>query len=377
MDLAWLKNLIVTLVVENGSITLVVVLGAIGVYLLLPRPRPFPFWWGTVCSAAALLAAAVLIVHTHVLSPETVLFYSFSGLAVGAGAVLVTQRNPARAALAFAVVVLSTCGLFLLQAAPFLMAATTIVYAGAIIVTFLFVLMLAQQEGPSDADQRSREPILATVAGFLLLGTLLYVLKLSYGTEDIDALIERTDQIAKLDSADEMIKAVGDEQNFFGAWQTAIAKLQKSPDAKLDQDLVDLGLDDHWLNAKRKRDVDAMRGSLLKVRNIGIQVRSVAGSYQPDGTSPLSEFSGPPSNLPFYQSLDSDGEEGGGENRATVSAIRRDKLLRPELPAENMAYLGRSLFTDYLVPVELGGTLLLIATAGAIVIAGRRQGASR
>jgi hypothetical protein len=174
-----------------------------------------------------------------------------------------------------------------------------------------------------------------------------------------------------------MIKAIGDEQAFFDAWQMAIAKLQKSPDAKPDEERVDLGLDDHWLNAKRKGDVEAMRASLLKVRNSGIQVRSVAASYQPDGISPLSEFSGPPSNLPFYRSLDSDGEEGGGENRAAVNAIRRDKLLRPELPAENMAYLGRSLFTDYLVPVELGGTLLLIATAGAIVIAGRRRGASR
>jgi hypothetical protein len=42
------------------------------------------------------------------------------------------------------------------------------------------------------------------------------------------------------------------------------------------------------------------------------------------------------------------------------------------LPAENVAYLGRTLFTDYLLAVELGGTLLLVATIGAIAIAGRR-----
>ena len=47
--------------------------------------------------------------------------------------------------------ILATCGLFLLLAAPFLMAATIIIYAGAIIVTFLFVLMLSQQQGPSDS----------------------------------------------------------------------------------------------------------------------------------------------------------------------------------------------------------------------------------
>ena len=59
------------------------------------------------------------------------------------------------------------------------MAATIIIYAGAIIVTFLFVLMLAQQEGPSDADARSREPMLASAIGFVLLGALLYVLMLA------------------------------------------------------------------------------------------------------------------------------------------------------------------------------------------------------
>jgi NADH:ubiquinone oxidoreductase subunit 6 (subunit J) len=377
MLLATIKELVSALVVDDGYITLVALLGAIGIYLLLPRPRPYPFWWGAACSAAALLAAGFLIIHTHVLSSETVLFYCFSGLAIGAGALLVTQRNPARAALAFAVVVLSTCGLFLLQAAPFLMAATTIIYAGAIIVTFLFVLMLAQQEGPSDADQRSREPLLATVAGFLLLGALLYVLKLSYGTEEIDAMIQRTESIANLDSADEIINAVGDEQRFFESWQMAIADLQKSPDANLVRDLTNLGLEE-WINAKRKKDVDNLRTSLRKIRNIGVQVRSIAGSYQPDGTSPLSNFSGPPSNLPFYPSLESDGQDEAAERNPTgVNTVRRDKLLRPELPAENMAYLGRSLFTDYLVPVELGGTLLLIATAGAIVIAGRRREAGR
>jgi NADH-quinone oxidoreductase subunit J len=34
--------------------------------------------------------------------------------------------------------------------------------------------------------------------------------------------------------------------------------------------------------------------------------------------------------------------------------------------------VGRVLFTDYLLAIELGGTLLLVATIGAIAIAGRR-----
>ena len=50
----------------------------------------------------------------------------------------------------------------------------------------------------------------------------------------------------------------------------------------------------------------------------------------------------------------------------------RDAQGRSVLPAENVAYLGRTLFSDYLLAVELGGTLLLVATVGAIAIAGRR-----
>ena len=71
---------------------------------------------------------------------------------------MITSRNPVYAALWFALATLSTCGLFLLQSAPFLAAATIIVYAGAIIVTFLFVIMLAQQAGATVYDQRSRQP---------------------------------------------------------------------------------------------------------------------------------------------------------------------------------------------------------------------------
>src|SRR5262249_14713659 len=80
----------------------------------------------------------------------------------------------------FAMVILSTCGLFLLQAAPFLMAATIIIYAGAIVVTFLFVIMLAQQSGLDNADYRSREPFLSCVAGFVLLAAILCVLQRDY-----------------------------------------------------------------------------------------------------------------------------------------------------------------------------------------------------
>jgi NADH-quinone oxidoreductase subunit J len=176
------SRLIQFLLVEYLPITLAVVFGLTAVYLLLPRPRAYPPLWGAAAGGAALLAGW-FVVRTGALTPETLLFYIFSALAVVSGVLLITQRNPVRAVLAFALVVLSTCGLFLLLAAPFLMAATVIVYAGAIVVTFLFVIMLAQAEGQALYDRMTRAPRLTTLASFLLLATLAYSVALVRGAE--------------------------------------------------------------------------------------------------------------------------------------------------------------------------------------------------
>src|SRR5262249_14103464 len=91
---------------------------------------------------------------------------------------------------------------------------------------------------------------------------------------------------------------------------------------------------------------------LTKVRNVGIYLQNATATLHPPGQNPLSALRGPAANLSPEQ-------------------VRRDAQGQPQLPAENVAYLGRSLFTDYLLAVELGGTLLLAATIGAIAIAGR------
>src|SRR5579884_1075800 len=204
-------------------LVLPLLLGGAAIYLLLPRPQAYPKSWGACLGLLAVVLAGVLLTRSGTVSPETLLFWSFSALAIISGALLVTQHNPARAALAFSLVILSTCGLFLLLAAPFLMAATIIIYAGAIIVTFLFVLMLAQQSGRSDADERSREPGLAALTGFVLLGAILLVLRPAFDPEQknrdpkdssrdapsFDELLARTRAARAEDSADGMVNAAG------------------------------------------------------------------------------------------------------------------------------------------------------------------------
>jgi NADH-quinone oxidoreductase subunit J len=159
---------------------LVVLLGAVGTFLLLPhkhgaaRPR-------RVHAVGALSASLGLLLFLVLWKPpgELVPAFFFYVFGVGAivGAVLtITSRNPIYSALWFAMVVIATAGLFLLAGASFLAAGTIIVYAGAIIVTFLFVIMLAQMEGKAPYDRAARAPGPATFACFLLLWCLIYAL---------------------------------------------------------------------------------------------------------------------------------------------------------------------------------------------------------
>jgi NADH:ubiquinone oxidoreductase subunit 6 (subunit J) len=344
------------------GIVLPLLLGAAAIFLLLPRPRAFPVLWGALLGIAALLVAGFTLVRAGVLTedtaPEVVLFYAFSAVAIISGTLLVTQHNPARAALSFALVVLSTCGLFLLLAAPFLMAATVVVYAGAIVVTFLFVIMLAQPAGLSDADARSREPLLSVATGFVLLGALLYVLQLTYGTDDIDRLLRRTRAAAAHNDTREIAAAVGTAgtaESLFKGYK-AFVNAHGWPDL-LQQ------VNAHEAKWAADDSAEAMQQTLEALATTGVEARERLGSLRPPGYfggaaesphPPLSNLSGPPPTVP------------PGELR------RDDNTGRPQLPHENSTYLGRSLFTDYLLPVELGGTLLLVAAIGAIAIAHRR-----
>jgi len=243
---------------------------ASGVLWLMPGVTRRPKAVGVLLAlAGAAFLAWRVEDHTSPL-PESVLFWLFSGIAVLAAVLMITNRNPVYSALWFAIVTLSVCGLFLLQFAPFLAAATIVVYAGAIVVTFVFVIMLAQQSGATIYDQRSRQPFVATLAAFVLLAALVGVLQ--------DAGSAPVAQAA-----------------------TSEAAIQTT-----------LPADD---------------------------VPGISATTEPAGESTANPFS----QLAANQSL--------GKMRA----------------------LGRSLFSDYLFAVELAGTLLLIATIGAIAIAPRRR----
>ena len=261
--------------IQQHPMTIVgLVLWMIGILWLMPgknATKPRPHMIGVLITAVGLVTFCLSCGKANSELADDVMFWTFGIGALMSGVLMITARNPVYAALWFALATLSTCGLFLLQHAPFLAAATIIVYAGAVIVTFLFVIMLAQQSGAAGYDQKSSQSLLATISAFVLLGAL-----------SVTLLSE------KIDVARPVVAVAASENE------------------------------------------------------------SASGGTSRSQT----------------------------DEAAAVLAVMPDNLMSKadaDHPVGNLKGLGRSLFGDYLFAVELAGTLLLVASIGAIAIAPRRE----
>ena len=86
---------------------------------------------------------------------ETLIFLLFAALAVGSALVVVAHRSPIYSTLSLVLTLFAMAALFVLLGAPFLGALQILVYAGAIVVLFLFVIMLLnlQREESAHVDR--------------------------------------------------------------------------------------------------------------------------------------------------------------------------------------------------------------------------------
>jgi NADH-quinone oxidoreductase subunit J len=173
------------------------VVGAAAVYLLLKPANRAMKTAGVLLGLGAF--AWLLIAASRVLAQSAPLngnaksdglhldwyFILFSAIAVASAVRMITHSRPVYAALYFVMVVLSSAGLFLILQAEFMAFALIIVYAGAILITYMFVLMLAQQ-APSDGsgtrtaqpeyDRIPREPGMAATVGFIMLAVFTHMI---------------------------------------------------------------------------------------------------------------------------------------------------------------------------------------------------------
>jgi len=98
---------------------------------------------------------------------HTILFVLFGGLALGCAVAMVAQRNPLYSAISLVGVFVSLACLYMLLQAPFIAAIQVIVYAGAIMVLVVFVIMLL------NVEEEVRRPLRLTY--LIPIGVLLAV----------------------------------------------------------------------------------------------------------------------------------------------------------------------------------------------------------
>jgi NADH-quinone oxidoreductase subunit J len=129
------------------------------------------------------------------------LFIIFAGLCVAGALNLLLQRHPINSALSLIVVMSSLAVLYLLLGAEFLAAAQVIVYSGAIMVLFTFVIMLLN----AGKEERTHGSKLAYIAGFpgaaALLALLAYIFlsrRASFGQARLGEYLATTGDLSRV-----------------------------------------------------------------------------------------------------------------------------------------------------------------------------------
>ncbi|HVS73713.1 MAG TPA: NADH-quinone oxidoreductase subunit J [Phycisphaerae bacterium] len=168
-------------------------LGAIGLYLMLPRDRAPLVGLGALLGVLGLAGFFLYLVRLTASAQATtapsgasagppVYFYIFSAIMIASAVAVICQPRPVYAALYFVLLTLAGAGLFVLLQAEFMAIVLIIIYAGAILVTYVFVIMLASQGSVGGSavapsyDRRSAEPFISVLVSFVLVGAILQVL---------------------------------------------------------------------------------------------------------------------------------------------------------------------------------------------------------
>lgn len=312
-----------------------VALGGFGVSLTLPRPKLSPQIIGALLAAVGLGGAFLALALKAGAERPGFYFYIFAAIALGSAVRVISHPKPVYAALYFIITVLASSALYLMLGAEFLAFALIIIYAGAILITYLFVIMLAEQtpEGgevgvASEYDRYSREPAVATTVGFVLLALLSVMMARGVGTLEPaqpraqgDALLARMPKKV-IDSFDRL----GVLEPRGGFERPEVASVAAGLDTSAHTMTLTIA------DAERfKKSLDDPRVAAL--------------------------FS----------------EEQATDLRATASIGQTLTLrLPPDVRAENLDAVGFTLIAEHPMALELAGIILLMAMLGAVVLA-RKQ----
>ncbi len=115
---------------------------------------------------------------------RTITFLVFGGIAAVATVLTVTTRNVVHAALGLAAALVGAAGLFILFGAEFVGLAQILIYVGAVVILFLFGIMLTATPGRAVVDNDQRP--LAVLVALAIFGVLVAGIVSTFGSEEIE-----------------------------------------------------------------------------------------------------------------------------------------------------------------------------------------------
>ena len=205
---------------------------------------------------------------------ENLAFYLFAFMAVAGGVLLVALRNPVSSALAMVLSFVGLAGLFIGLNAYFVGIVQILVYAGAIMVLFIFIIMLLDLNDEKPVKFKSSSVIAGLVIPLLLVVQILGVIQL--GSEGKNVEFEEITNESMRKSAIQFSQADEDNITFPREEQSAIYKSlthEKSPK------LPDTNLIGHTI-FKSYNYPHQVVGVLLLVATIGVVILSKRSNKQ-------------------------------------------------------------------------------------------------
>ncbi|TFE70278.1 NADH dehydrogenase [Methylacidiphilum sp. Yel] len=131
---------------------------------------------------------------------ENFFFWTFVLTMIGSGIGVIANKNPVASAMNLVLMIISIAGLFVLLGAYFLAAVQVLVYAGAVMVLFLFIIMLLDLK----AEQQANFRMLGIIGG--LLTVLLLGIGFFLAGKNITSLVGKMGIVIQNNS----IKALGE-----------------------------------------------------------------------------------------------------------------------------------------------------------------------
>ncbi|MDF1713333.1 MAG: NADH-quinone oxidoreductase subunit J [Akkermansiaceae bacterium] len=205
---------------------------------------------------------------------ETLAFYLFAFLAVAGGILLVAFRNPVSSALSMVLSFVGLAGLFIGLNAYFVGIVQILVYAGAIMVLFIFIIMLLDLNDEKSIKFRSSSVVAGIVIPLLLVAQVLGAIQIGSQGGQNDFQEITTDSMKK--SAEYFVQIDEDKEALPREEQSAIYKSlthEKSPK------LPDTNLIGHTIFKSYNYPLQVM-GALLLVATIGVVILSKRSNKQ-------------------------------------------------------------------------------------------------